>query len=202
VILLSIPFLLTGNFSSYARSLFLPGQAPTYQTPLVFAFSGSGALLTYLHDAFGWETSGVLPFTVPIMVIAILAVMVLSYRRAITPAQGALAGYSYRLNSSDFAGLCLRILCFSAHVPFPRLCSLRFSPVERFKRGEKPLLGGWEVRDRFKTGRGSHIISLYKPAIILYSSLEKSHVVSGTTRNLGYFTPGASLPALHRAKGG
>lgn len=93
VIVLSIPFLLTGNFSSYARSLFLPGQAPAYQTPLVFAFSGSGALLTYLHDVFGWETSGFLPFTVPIMVIAILAVMVLSYRRAITPAQGALAGY-------------------------------------------------------------------------------------------------------------
>jgi hypothetical protein len=104
VILLSIPFLLTGNFSAYASSIFLPGQAPGYQIPLVYAFSGSGALLTYLHDVFGWETSGILPFTIPIMLLAILAVAVLSYRRSITLAQGALVGYLifiglfYRIN--------------------------------------------------------------------------------------------------------
>jgi hypothetical protein len=93
VIVFSAPFLLTGNFSAYARSLFLPGQAPTYQVPLVYAFSGIGSLLTYLHETLGWATSGLLPFTIPIMFIAIAAVMVLSYRRAITPAQGALAGF-------------------------------------------------------------------------------------------------------------
>jgi len=104
VLLFSIPFLLTGNFSAYAESLFFPGKAVGYQYPLVYAFSGSGALLTYLHDVFGWETSGILPFTVPVMVLAILAVAVLSYRKTITLAQGALAGYlvfialSYQVN--------------------------------------------------------------------------------------------------------
>jgi len=104
VIVISIPFLLTGNFSAYAHSLFLPGQAPGYQVPLVFAFSGSGALLTYLHDVFGWETTPFLPLTIPIMLLGILAVLIFSYRRAITPAQGALAGFlvfiglSYQVN--------------------------------------------------------------------------------------------------------
>jgi len=104
VIVISIPFLLTGNFSAYASSIFLPGQAPGYQVPLVYAFSGIGSLLTYLHQILGWETSGLLPFTVPVMVVAIVAVMVLSYRRAITLAQGALVGFlvllsfSYRVN--------------------------------------------------------------------------------------------------------
>jgi hypothetical protein len=104
VIFLSIPFLLTGNFYSYARSLFLSGSAPGYQNPLCFAFSGTGALLTYLHDVFGWETSGLLLFTIPVLVIAFIITAVLSYKRAITPLQGALAGFLlfvslfYRIN--------------------------------------------------------------------------------------------------------
>lgn len=103
-IAISIPFLLTGNFLDYARSLFLPGQAPDYHFPLVYAFSGIGALLTYLHQVFGWATGGLLPFTIPITLIAIVAVMILSYRRLVTPAQGALAGFlallsfSYQVN--------------------------------------------------------------------------------------------------------
>jgi hypothetical protein len=108
VIAFSIPFLLTGNFSAYAHSLFLPGQAPGYQVPLVYAFSGIGALLTYLQEIFGWATSGLLPFTVPVTLLAIAAVMVLSYRRTITPAQGALVGFLallsflYRVNYQYF----------------------------------------------------------------------------------------------------
>jgi len=104
VIVISIPFLLTGNFSAYASSLFLPVQALEYQLPLVYAFSGIGALLTYLHQTLGWETIGLLSFTIPIMIIAIVAVMVFSYRRSITLAQGALVGFlvllsfSYRFN--------------------------------------------------------------------------------------------------------
>jgi len=108
VIIISIPFLLTGNFSAYARSLFLPGQAPDYQFPLVYAFSGIGALLTYLQEIFGWATGGFLPFTIPIMFIAIAVVMVLSYRRTITPAQGALVGF-------------LALLSFSYHVNYQYL---------------------------------------------------------------------------------
>ncbi len=93
VILLSIPFLFTGNFYSYARSLFFPGSTPDYQNPLVFAFSGSGALLTHLNNVFGWETSGLLGFSVPLLVITLIITAFLSYRKAITPLQGALVGF-------------------------------------------------------------------------------------------------------------
>lgn len=93
VILLSIPFLFTGNFYSYARSLFFPGSTPGYQNPLVFAFSGSGALLTYLHNVFGWETSGLLGFSILLLVITLIITAVLSYKKAITPLQGALVGF-------------------------------------------------------------------------------------------------------------
>ena len=93
VVVLSIPFLLTGNFFAYASSLFLPGQATTYQLPLVYAFSGIGSLLTYLHETLGWQTIYFLPLTIPVTLMAIVAVMVFSYRRTITPAQGALAGF-------------------------------------------------------------------------------------------------------------
>ena len=101
---LCVPFLLTGNFYSYARSLFLPGWAPGYQYPLVYAFSGSSALLTYLHDVFGWGTKGLMQLNLPILAIALLAVLVLSYRRSITLTQGALLGFllflglSYQVN--------------------------------------------------------------------------------------------------------
>jgi hypothetical protein len=93
VIVISIPFLLTGNFSAYVHSLFLPGEAPTYQFPLVYAFGGIGALLTYLHSVFGWATGRFIPFTIPLTVTAVAAVIVFSYRRVVTPAQGALAGF-------------------------------------------------------------------------------------------------------------
>ena len=92
VILLSLPFLVTGNFYSYADSLF-PVSTPGYQNPLSFAFSGGGAVLTYLHDVFGWETSGLLGFSIPLLVIALIITAVLSYKKAITPLQGALVGF-------------------------------------------------------------------------------------------------------------
>ena len=60
--------------------------------PLVFSFSGSGALLTYLHNVFGWETSGLLNFNVPILILAVLAAVILCYRRFISTTQGALIG--------------------------------------------------------------------------------------------------------------
>jgi len=92
-VFLSIPFLLTGNFYSYARSLFLPGQALGYQYPLVYVFSGSTALLTYLHETFGWGTSGILQLITPLLVIALPVVLILSYRRSVSLAQGALLGF-------------------------------------------------------------------------------------------------------------
>jgi hypothetical protein len=93
IILISIPFLVTGNVSSYFSSIFLGGSKPDYQGPLVFAFSGSGALLTYLHDVFGWETVGLLKFSIPLLFGALAIAAFLCYRKAISPLQGALAGF-------------------------------------------------------------------------------------------------------------
>ncbi len=101
---LSVPFLLDGNLHGYVQSVFLPGAAPAYQYPLCFAFSGSGTLLTYLHDVFGWETGVLLPLTIPVLLIALVITAVVSYRTEVTPLQGALAGFlvfvafSYRVN--------------------------------------------------------------------------------------------------------
>ncbi len=104
VLLLSLPFLLNGDLLPYARSIFLPASAPGYQNPLVFASSGSGALLTYLHDIFGWETGRLLLLTIPVLVAGLVLTGIFSYRRRITPLQGALAGFLlfislfYRIN--------------------------------------------------------------------------------------------------------
>ena len=91
-VLFSIPFLITGNFFEYFRSIILAGQSPGYQNPLCLTFSGSGALVTYLHNIFGWETSGILNFNVPILIIAILAAVILCYKRSVSMTQGALIG--------------------------------------------------------------------------------------------------------------
>ena len=93
IAIISIPFLVTGNFLSYAKSLFLPEQASGYQSPLCFCFSGSGALLTYLHNVFGWGTVDLISFTIPVLIIALSITAILCYFRRITPLQGALAGF-------------------------------------------------------------------------------------------------------------
>jgi len=104
VVILSIPFLLTGNFYPYARSLFIPGWQPVYQHTLVYTFSGSNAFLTYLHDTLGWQTSGLMKFNMPLLGIAVIATIVLCYRQGLTAAQGAFVGsllfigLSYQVN--------------------------------------------------------------------------------------------------------
>jgi len=104
VIAFSIPFVITGNFIDYAHSVFLPGLMPDYQTPLMYAFNGSSALLTYFHLYFGWNTFGYFGYYIPALIIAGLATLVLSYRRNITISQAALVGFlificfNYRIN--------------------------------------------------------------------------------------------------------
>lgn len=92
VLLFSVPFLLTGNSLTYAWSILFPGQDPTYQTPLMYAFSGVGALLTYLHNVFGWETRNLLQLCLPVLVIALFVAMVLSYIKRVTPIRAMLIG--------------------------------------------------------------------------------------------------------------
>ncbi len=91
VILVSLPFLATGNIYEYFRLVLFPGPQPGYD-PLVYAFSGSGALLTYLHDAFDWSTKGWLYINVIILVIAYIIISLLSYKRRFSPLQGMLLG--------------------------------------------------------------------------------------------------------------
>ncbi len=101
---ISLPFVATGNFSAYFRAIVLPGQGSGYQSPLCFCFSGPGALLTYLHNVFGWDTTTWISFTVPLMIVCLAATAILCYFRRITPLQGALAGFlvfislSYQVN--------------------------------------------------------------------------------------------------------
>jgi hypothetical protein len=100
----SIPFLVTGNFSDYFRSFFLAGQAPGYQDPLMYAFSGGSSLLTYLHNTFGWETNIFISYSILLLVAAILAGLWFSYRKSLKPSQAALVGFlvfisfMYRVN--------------------------------------------------------------------------------------------------------
>ncbi|MBN1189714.1 MAG: DUF2029 domain-containing protein [Dehalococcoidales bacterium] len=103
-IVISIPFLVTGNVREYLSSIFFPGQGAYYQYPLVYAFGGVGALLTYLHNWLGWETVGYLKFGVFALAVSFVAVCMLAYFRKISLERGALAGYLlfiaffYRIN--------------------------------------------------------------------------------------------------------
>jgi hypothetical protein len=101
---ISLPFVVTGNFYAYLRAIVMPGQGSGYQSPLCFCFSGPGALLTYLHNVFGWDTTTWISFTLPLMIVCLAATAILCYFRRITPLQGALAGFlafislSYQVN--------------------------------------------------------------------------------------------------------
>jgi hypothetical protein len=100
----SIPFLVTGNIKEYVISVAFPGQAPGYQAPLMYAFSGGGALLTYLHEYLGWDTQGVFKYFIPALLAVILLLVYFSYKKKISPSQAALAGFlaflcfNYRIN--------------------------------------------------------------------------------------------------------
>lgn len=104
IAVISIPFLITGNFVSYFRCIVFPGFTPGYQNPLCLSFSGIGAFLTYLHDTLGWNTVNLIPYTVPVMIIVFVVIAILAYKGRVTPLQGMLAGYLifisffYRIN--------------------------------------------------------------------------------------------------------
>lgn len=89
---LSLPFVVTGNLVDYARAVILPGQAPAYQEPMLYTFSGTGAVFTYLHDRYGWDTLSWFNYTTVTLVIAILAGLVLSYVKRLSPLRAMLVG--------------------------------------------------------------------------------------------------------------
>jgi hypothetical protein len=88
----SLPFVFGGNLVPYLRAVLLPGQAPSYQQPLVYAFNGPASLITYLHDWLGWNTEYLLRYEAPLLILAVGVVTVFAYLRRITIEQAALAG--------------------------------------------------------------------------------------------------------------
>jgi hypothetical protein len=92
VAVFSLPFIVTGNITDYARAVLLPGQAPAYQEPLLYTFSGSGAAFTYLHDTYGWNTLSWFSFNTPALVVAILGGLILSYVKRLAPLRAMLIG--------------------------------------------------------------------------------------------------------------
>ena len=103
VIIISLPFLVTGNLPEYIRSILFSAYKPDYQ-PLMYAFNGIGSLLTYFHDVFGWETKNLLFLNVPILIIAFYVAAVFIYVKRIMPLRAILVGLClfialfYRIN--------------------------------------------------------------------------------------------------------
>ncbi len=104
MIIISIPFLITGNFLPYARSILLSPSAPGYQYSIMYAFNGIGSLVTYLHDIFGWDIEGILHANIPLLIVALAIAAVFVYRKKISPIRAALVGLClfvaifYRIN--------------------------------------------------------------------------------------------------------
>jgi hypothetical protein len=110
VVVLSIPFCITGNFITYTSSIIFAGSAPGYQSPLVFAFNGISAVLTYVHNILRLDTVTLISVTIPLLIIALVITAILCVRRRITPLQGGLAGFLvfigfyYRINYQYLIG--------------------------------------------------------------------------------------------------
>jgi hypothetical protein len=92
VAVFSLPFMVTGNITDYARAVLLPGQAPAYQEPMVYTLSGSGAIFTYLHDRYGWDTLSWFNINTPLLVVSVLVGLILSYVKRLSPLRAMLIG--------------------------------------------------------------------------------------------------------------
>jgi len=92
VAVLSLPFIATGNIVEYARAVLFPGQAAYYQEPLLYSFSGGGALLTYLHNTNGWDTIGWMQLSILILLIAFIGGLILVYVQRVSPLRAMLIG--------------------------------------------------------------------------------------------------------------
>ena len=88
----SLPFMITGSAFDYVRAILLPGQAPAYQYPILYAFSGTGALFTYLHDLKGWDTVSWFNFNIPVLIGAITVGLILAYVKRFSPLRAMLVG--------------------------------------------------------------------------------------------------------------
>ncbi len=103
-VVISLPFIITGNIWEYLRLVVFPAQAPDYQYPIMYTFNAGAAILTLLHDMLGWETIGPMYFSVPVLGIAMIGALVRCYFKKIEILRGALIGillfvtFFYRIN--------------------------------------------------------------------------------------------------------
>ena len=103
-IVISLPFIVTGNFVDYFSSIIVSASLPGYQSPIMYAFNGIASSLTYLHDTWGWDTEVFINFCIPILIMTWLIAGVFIYRRKIAPLRAALIGiclfvaFFYRIN--------------------------------------------------------------------------------------------------------
>jgi uncharacterized membrane protein len=88
----SIPFLVTGNIVEFGQQVLFGASSPGYQVPLPYAFSGTGATLTWLHDDFGWNTLPLIRASIPILVVVLIGAGFLVYRRRIAALPAMLIG--------------------------------------------------------------------------------------------------------------
>jgi hypothetical protein len=93
VAVISVPFIVTGNLVPYARSILFAGSPPGYQDPLCFAFSGFGALFTFLHNLFEWDMINWLKWLLPTMAAGYIASAIATFKRRISVLQAALIGF-------------------------------------------------------------------------------------------------------------
>jgi hypothetical protein len=90
---ISIPFVVTGNFVSYVRSIVYASSPPGYQDPLCFSFSGPGALLTFLHNTVFYDATTMLSLIAVVFIDALFITALMCYKRKVTLLQAGLAGY-------------------------------------------------------------------------------------------------------------
>ncbi len=120
----SLPFVLGGNLLNYLKAVLFPAQQPGYQNPLVYAFSGGGAIITYLHDKMGWNIEYLISLSTPVFIGATLAALAIVYFKRIKVEQAALigillfVGIFYRINYQYlviYIPLAIYVLAVSSH---------------------------------------------------------------------------------------
>src|SRR5262245_6264860 len=90
--LISLPFILIGGLGSYLHYVFLPAGWLSYQVPLIYAFSGIGSFLTYVHGVTGKETLFIMQGMKYVQLISFLIVGFLIFKRKICFPRAALLG--------------------------------------------------------------------------------------------------------------
>jgi hypothetical protein len=123
-VVISAPFLLTGNFRMYFQSLFFSGQKPEYVDPVIYSFNGLATLATYLHQTKGWDTSAFFVAILPVLMAAFLVSLFLVYRRRLVYARAALIGilvfiaFFYRINYQYLVLVMALALMIAASTPY------------------------------------------------------------------------------------